>query len=109
MKGSRQFIQCKFPGCNSKYVRQEKLDKHYANIHGNIAPIVDLVSPPITEQAPATLECSICLESISLSPQGVCLPCRHGGFHYACVSQILNSSSCPICKGKIEEVIKVFL
>eukprot|EP00831_Metopus_contortus_P031099 TRINITY_DN25422_c0_g2_i1.p1 TRINITY_DN25422_c0_g2~~TRINITY_DN25422_c0_g2_i1.p1 ORF type:complete len:433 (-),score=51.46 TRINITY_DN25422_c0_g2_i1:186-1484(-) len=79
-----------------------------------LIPSIYHYSRPITEKALITFECSICLSSVTDSPDShqqdqrtfLQTPCLHN-FHVACLKEWMNiRNSCPYCRSSLPPFIE---
>jgi hypothetical protein len=79
-------LKCPFAGCNSKYVRQEKLDKHCSSVHQQQPPSA------IVEQDEQLKLCVVCFER---ELKAFISTCGHISMCMVCASAC---TKCPMCR-----------
>lgn len=68
---------------------------------------VQLLVEEISKYARNRRECSVCLCS---DIDALLLPCRHSATCVACAEMVVEQNGqCPICRGDIEDILKIFL
>lgn len=99
--------------CNCKYRVLERLYKHYADKHNGAVPKEEPKEKNISKKlkpsaprrtGPVAEECSICL--MGIVERGCAVPCGHTKFCLECLKKC--GETCPICRTKIDNKIKVF-
>jgi len=91
----------------------QELALHYDQKHHlQLLPItIDVETKSTTEDQVPSLrvsmrvmpDCCLCLDKIEKF--GICLPCGHAGFCYTCIHTL---RSCPMCRGAIESIHRVY-
>ena len=115
---SKLLFKC--PDCNRKYQSWAVLKRHADVIHMKTLTDDDVVhiqrceskkKEPLRRRerkfgGPGT-ECSICLNA----PGGECavIPCGHSGFCYECLNACEVANGCPLCRGPIERIQRLYV
>ncbi len=99
------FYHC--PDCNKKYQTQDFFKLHMKNEHHKEEFTIPELKPKVSIQSKKPIpktECGICLSSRATM---AIIPCGHQCMCEKC-STLLRDRSCPVCRGNIEKICKIY-
>ena len=107
-----EFYLCGYYKCNSKYKTPRKWTNHVIKKHNAVDPV--LPTPTIINKSDKQRsnrrymsnredECIICMDK---PPTHAIVPCGHAQFCGTCLK--LELLVCPMCKGQIDSILKIY-